>query len=79
MTFTVSSSAAVKQVALTIDDLPFVGHASDAGKLRRQNARFKKILEVLRLQSVPAAGFVVTASIAKGQWSLLEQFKQMKF
>ncbi|OGT48848.1 MAG: polysaccharide deacetylase [Gammaproteobacteria bacterium RIFCSPHIGHO2_12_FULL_41_15] len=65
-----------KEVALTIDDLPFVGSAGkDAAKLRRENERFQRILEVLTKYQVPAIGFVVANSIESGQWEWLEKFK----
>lgn len=70
-------SANAAQVALTIDDLPYVGKAiGDSGKIRRENKRFKIILNTLTEQHVPAAGFVVTGSIEPGQWALLNEFHQ---
>ncbi|MCH9643619.1 MAG: polysaccharide deacetylase family protein [Gammaproteobacteria bacterium] len=77
LTLTYGISATAKEVALTIDDLPYVGNARDnPGKLRRQNKRFLKILNTLQAEDVPAAGFVVPGSIDHGQWELLEKFKQ---
>ncbi|MEM1244102.1 MAG: polysaccharide deacetylase family protein [Pseudomonadota bacterium] len=70
-------SANAKEVALTIDDLPFVGNAhQNPGKLRRENKRFRMILEILKKENVPATGFVVANSIEKGQWQLLEEFQR---
>lgn len=75
--FTGLSAYANKQVALTIDDLPFVGTAGKhQGKLRRERERFTMALETLRQYKVPATGFVVTHYIEKDQWQLLEQFQQ---
>lgn len=66
-----------KQIALTIDDLPFVGtNSNDPGNLRRTRARFLLILEALNQNHIPATGFVIANSIAKGQWELLEEFRK---
>lgn len=70
-------SANAAQVALTIDDLPYLGKAiGDPGKIRRENNRFKIILNTLIEQHIPATGFVVTDSIEPGQWELLNEFHQ---
>ncbi len=66
-----------KEIALTIDDLPFVGtNANDPGNLRRTRVRFLAILEALNQNHIPATGFVIANSIAKGQWELLEEFRK---
>ncbi len=66
----------VKEIALTIDDLPFVGtNANAPGNLRRTRQRFLTILETLNQYHIPATGFVIANSIAKGQWELLEEFR----
>ena len=68
------------EVALTIDDLPYVGKAAhNPGKLRRENKRFKKVLETLKLTQVPATGFVVAGYIEPGQWELINAFHQSGF
>lgn len=70
----------LKQVAITIDDLPFVGSANNhPGKLRRERNRFIKIMETLKEKNAPATGFVVAGSIEKGQWELLEAFAEKGF
>lgn len=66
----------VKEVALTIDDLPFVGtNSNDPGNLRRTQKRFLDILHTLNENHIPTTGFVIANSIAKGQWELLEEFR----
>lgn len=66
-----------KEIALTIDDLPFVGtNSNDPGNLRRTRVRFLAILEALNQNHIPATGFVIPSSIAKGQWELLEEFRK---
>lgn len=73
-------AAPLKQVAITIDDLPFVGSANHhPGKLQRERERFLKIMEALQQKQAPATGFVIAGSIEKDQWSLLEQFKNAGF
>lgn len=71
------SQSQIKEIAITIDDLPFVGDAhNDPGNLRREHERFMKILQTLIDYKVPATGFVIAGSIEKGQWELLEAFQQ---
>lgn len=85
--FTHSSLAAeadkpgqVREIAITIDDLPFVGSCNhDPVKLQRKHDRFLKIMQTLLDNNVPATGFVIAGSIEKGQWQLLEQFQQAGF
>jgi peptidoglycan/xylan/chitin deacetylase (PgdA/CDA1 family) len=65
-----------KEIAITIDDLPFVGTTHNKpGNLRREKERFTRILDALRHYKVPATGFVIAGTIEKDQWQLLEEFK----
>ncbi|WP_256593743.1 polysaccharide deacetylase family protein [Legionella feeleii] len=74
------SFSEVREIAITIDDLPFVGSANGkASNLQREHDRFMKILQTLLDKNVPATGFVIAGSIEKGQWELLEQFQQAGF
>ncbi|KTD22270.1 polysaccharide deacetylase [Legionella lansingensis] len=69
-----------REIAITIDDLPFVGSSNgNAGKLKRERERFLKILQTLIDKKVPATGFVIAGSIEQGQWELLEQFREAGF
>lgn len=69
-----------REIAITIDDLPFVGtDSNDAGNLKRSHDRFVKILQSLIDHQVPATGFVIAGSIGKGQWQLLEEFRKEGF
>ena len=64
------------EIAITIDDLPFVGtDSNDPGNLKRSHERFMKIVQSLVDNHVPATGFVIAGSIGKGQWELLETFR----
>ena len=78
---TISPSYAVeREIAITIDDLPFVGtNGKDEGNLRRTKQRFMSILTALTDNHVPATGFIIANSIAKGQWELLEEFRKEGF
>lgn len=69
-----------KEIAITIDDLPFVGtNSATKGNLGRAHDRFGKILDSLVDAHVPATGFVIANSIATGQWELLEAFRAAGF
>ncbi|KTC87490.1 MULTISPECIES: polysaccharide deacetylase family protein [Legionella] len=65
-----------REIAITIDDLPLV-----ASKMNTMNdqllamERFARIVEAFTLYKVPATGFVIAGSIAKGQWVFLDQFR----
>ena len=68
------------EIAITIDDLPFVGSCNgDTKKLAREHDRFMKILQALTENHVPATGFVIANSIEPGQWALLEEFRNNGF
>jgi peptidoglycan/xylan/chitin deacetylase (PgdA/CDA1 family) len=64
------------EIALTIDDLPFVGSGtSTPGNLKRTQDRFMAIVNTLSEQQVPATGFIIGGAIAKNEWDLLEAFR----
>lgn len=70
----------IREVAITLDDLPFVGSANNkASALKREHDRFYKILDTLIENQVPATGFVIAGSIEKGQWELLQAFRDAGF
>ena len=72
--------AADREIAITIDDLPFVGTNSyDTSNLTRSQNRFMQIVQSLVDNQVPATGFVIAGSIGKGQWQLLEEFRKNGF
>lgn len=69
-----------REIAITIDDLPFVGSANyKAAALKREHDRFMKILDTLVENQVPATGFVIAGSIEQGQWELLQAFHDAGF
>jgi len=72
--------AANHDIAITIDDLPFVGtDSNDSGNLQRSHDRFMKLMQSLIDNHVPATGFVIAGAIGKGQWQLLEEFRKEGF
>ena len=78
--FTSNSFAQTKEIAITIDDLPFVGSANNnPNNLKREEDRFMQIMQSLIDAKVPATGFVIAGSIEKGQWQLLEAFYNAGF
>ena len=74
-----TASYAEKLVAITIDDLPFVGASSGEHGLQRTADRFNRLVDALVDNQVPATGFIIGGAIGKGQWDLLEKFKQQGF
>ncbi len=75
-----SCHAFTREIAITLDDLPFVGtDSNDSGNIQRSHDRFMKIMQSLIDNQVPATGFVIAGSIGKGQWLLLEEFRKEGF
>ncbi len=67
---------AENQIAITIDDLPFVGSGTSTPKdLQRTQDRFMAIVNTLITNQVPATGFIIGGAIAKNEWALLEAFQ----
>ncbi len=76
----IALTANSKTIAITIDDLPFVGTTHNKPhKIKRENMRFKKIINALKKYNIPVTGFVVAGTIEKGQWELLKEFHQAGF
>lgn len=68
------------EIAITIDDLPFVGSGtSTPGNLKRTQERFIAIVNTLVENQVPATGFAIGGAIAKNEWELLEIFRNQGF
>ncbi|GGI76856.1 polysaccharide deacetylase family protein [Legionella impletisoli] len=66
-----STYAANKKIALTIDDLPFVGDY--------KNQHLSMIIETLKSQKVPATGFIIAGNVHSENWSVLNQFREAGF
>lgn len=68
--------AADREIAITIDDLPFVGSGtSTPANLKRTQIRFMAIVNTLVEEKVPATGFAIGGAVAKNEWELLETFR----
>jgi peptidoglycan/xylan/chitin deacetylase (PgdA/CDA1 family) len=66
----------IRQIAITIDDLPFVGSGtSTPANLKRTTERFMAIVNTLVDNKVPATGFIIGGAIAKNEWPLLQAFR----
>ncbi|MDP3560293.1 MAG: polysaccharide deacetylase family protein [Legionellaceae bacterium] len=75
--FTVLAHAEVREIAITIDDLPLVASKMNTpNNQQRSIDRFTKIVDTFKAYHVPATGFVIAGAIEKGQWEFLEQFRQ---
>jgi len=57
-----------RYIALTIDDLPFVGEA--------KSLHLNLIIDTLKNNKIPATGFVITREITKANWPALMRFKE---
>jgi peptidoglycan/xylan/chitin deacetylase (PgdA/CDA1 family) len=69
-----------KEIAITIDDLPFVGSGSSTpASLKRTQDRFMAIVKALVDNQVPATGFAIGGAVAKNEWDLLETFRNQGF
>lgn len=69
-----------REIAITIDDLPFVGSGtSTPSSLKRTQDRFMAIVKALVDNQVPATGFVIGGAVAKNEWDLLETFRNQGF
>lgn len=68
--------ATENEIAITIDDLPFVGSGTNTpANLKRTQDRFMAIVNTLVENQVPATGFAIGGAIAKNEWPFLEAFR----
>lgn len=69
-----------REIAITIDDLPFVGSATNTpSSLKRTQARFMALIKPLIDNQIPATGFVIGGAVAKNEWDLLHTFRNQGF
>lgn len=74
-----SCFAAEREIAITIDDLPFVGSGTNTpANLKRTQDRFMAIVNTLIDNQVPATGFAIGGAVAKNEWDLLETFRNQE-
>lgn len=60
-----------KEIAITIDDLPFVGEY--------RNFHLNMIMNSMKEQQVPATGFIIASEIRKDNWDALRKFRDAGF
>ena len=75
-----ASFAETREIAITIDDLPFVSSSyKNEAALKRTHDRFMAIVQSLVDNQVPATGFVIGGAIGTGDEALLEAFHKAGF
>ena len=75
-----SACAETREIAITIDDLPFVSASyKNEAALKRTHERFMKMVEALQQNHVPTTGFVIGGAIGVGDWELLQAFHDAGF
>lgn len=66
-----SATAQKREIALTIDDLPFVGEA--------KNFHLNMIIQTLKENEIPVTGFVIAREVEPNNWSVLQKFHDAGF
>lgn len=69
--FTKLCFAHSKQIAITIDDLPFVGEY--------KNFHLNMIIDALKANEVPATGFIIASEVRPDNWEVLRKFRESGF
>lgn len=67
LTMPMISFAQQKTIAITLDDLPFVGEY--------RNFHLNMIITTLKEQQVPATGFIIASEISTQNWETLHKFR----
>ncbi len=62
---------AKKTIAITIDDLPFVGDY--------RNFHLNMMMETMIQQQIPATGFIIASEVRQDNWAMLNQFRNAGF
>ena len=60
-----------KTIAITIDDLPFVGES--------RNFHLNMMINTLKEQQVPATGFIIASEVSNNNWETLHKFRNEGF
>ncbi|MFA6301794.1 MAG: polysaccharide deacetylase family protein [Legionella sp.] len=69
-----------REIAITIDDLPFVASATNTpSSYKRTQERFMAIIKALVDNQVPATGFIIGGAVAKNEWDFLKTFREQGF
>ena len=69
--FIATSGFAQKSIAITIDDLPFVGEY--------RNFHLNMMMNSMLEQEVPATGFIIASEVRKDNWEMLRKFRDAGF
>ena len=65
------SFAQKKSIAITIDDLPFVGEY--------RNFHLSMMMNTMKEQQIPATGFIIAREVRADNWDLLHKFRDAGF
>lgn len=57
-----------REIAITIDDLPFVGES--------KNFHLDMIINSIKANEIPATGFVIAGEISANNWQMLHKFRE---
>src|SRR5215213_6127870 len=68
MNFSSYSLAQKREIAITIDDLPFVGES--------RNFHLDMIINSIKTSEIPATGFVIAGEIEPKNWEMLYKFRE---
>lgn len=60
-----------KEIAITVDDLPFVGEY--------RNFHLNMIIEALKAKQAPATGFIIAKEVRPDNWEVLQKFREAGF
>lgn len=63
--------AAPREIALTIDDLPFVGEA--------KNFHLNRIIDSLNKAHIPVTGFIIAGNVSQDNIPVLERFREQGY
>lgn len=66
--FSLITQAQTRDIAITIDDLPFVGE--------QKNFHLNMIIDTIKARNIPVTGFVIAGNIQPDNWSVLQKFKE---
>ncbi|KTD23750.1 polysaccharide deacetylase [Legionella lansingensis] len=72
--------AQVREIAITLDDLPLVGAPMNtATNQQRASEQFDKLIQALLENGAPATGFVIAGAMVKGHMPFLQKFREAGF
>ena len=66
--FTHYSFAQKRELAITIDDLPFVGES--------RNFHLNMIINSMKASEIPATGFIIAGEVTPKNWEILRKFRE---